>query len=400
MNGATLVLLRKEEVLDLGKLAGIIREQGVTVFFLTTALFNTLIEAAPEALGGIRKVLFGGERVSVEHTRKALEALGPGKIVHVYGPTETTVYATYHPVDAIEEGAGTIPIGKPLANTTAYIVDKQGKPQPIGVVGELWVGGEGVARGYLKREELTKEKFILSPFKAGERLYKTGDLARWLKDGSIEFIGRVDEQVKVRGFRIELGEIEARLLQHGHVKEAVVIAREREGGKELVAYLVGEGTLEVREIKEYLGTSLPEYMVPAHFLQLEKFPLNPSGKVDKKALPEPEGGGGEYTAPENEIQEKLARIWSEVLKVEKVGIHDNFFELGGHSLKATLVAARIHKEFNVVLPLKEIFEKPTIRTLSEAVEKAQESLYTGIAPAGASPASSRSTACLAAFLAK
>ncbi|MGB7605480.1 MAG: condensation domain-containing protein, partial [Lutisporaceae bacterium] len=268
--------------------------------------------------------------------------------------------------------------------------------QPVGVVGELWVGGDGVARGYLNNPELTAEKFIENPFVQGERIYKTGDLARWLSDGTIEFIGRIDNQVKIRGFRIELGEIENELLKHKDIKEAIVIAKEdNSGNKYLCAYIAGEAELGGKEFREHLSKNLPDYMIPAYFIQLEKLPLTENGKVDRKALPEPETDGSiatgtEYVAPTNEIEEKLAEIWSEVLGIQKIGINDSFFELGGHSLKAINIASKIKKVLNASVPLSELFKTPTIKGLADYVKSTklidgESSLYWGIEPTEARP---------------
>ncbi|NIM16421.1 MAG: AMP-binding protein, partial [Candidatus Aminicenantes bacterium] len=371
-----------------------IKRESITVFFVTTALFNTLVDLNIGCFTGIRKILFGGEKVSVEHSRKAREYLGKDRIIHVYGPTETTVYATYYFIDDIAETAGTIPIGKPISNTTIYILDKNMKPVPIGVYGEIYIGGTGTARGYLNRPELTAEKFMSAPASSsssswglrlaayGCRLYKTGDLARWLPDGNIEFIGRTDLQVKIRGFRIELGEIETYLLKHNAIDEVTVIDRETERGeKYLCAYMVLKSGLEavapgVSELREYLSRYLPEYMIPSHFVILERLPLTPNGKVDRKALPEPETSLTEekYVPPGNEIEERLTETWADVLGLEKVGVNHNFFEIGGDSIKAIQVASQL-KKHQLQLEIKDLLMNPTIRQLSPYVK-----LLTRVAP--------------------
>ncbi|MCP4215548.1 MAG: amino acid adenylation domain-containing protein, partial [bacterium] len=242
LNGASLVLPPKEQTMEVEGLAYFIKRSGVDVFFVTTALFNTLVELALEDLSQVRKILFGGERVSVKHTRNALAQLGPGKLLHMYGPTESTVYATYYPVDAIDDRLGTIPIGGPLANTTVYVLDERMEPVPLGVEGELVVGGPGLAAGYLNRVELTARRFIGHPFIEGRRLYRTGDLVRMLPNGHFEFLERKDKQVKLRGFRVELGEIENVLLRHSAVAEAVVTARGKNSDERMLcAYLVPVG---------------------------------------------------------------------------------------------------------------------------------------------------------------
>ncbi|PEU19965.1 non-ribosomal peptide synthetase, partial [Bacillus wiedmannii] len=385
LNGAKLVMVSKDTVLDVSKLAKLIREENISVMFITTALFNTLVDLEIECLVNMRKILFGGERISVSHTKQALEYLGKGKIIHVYGPTESTVYATYYFIDEINEEVETIPIGKPLANTAAFIVDENQGLLPIGVAGELCLSGAGLAYGYLNRPELTAEKFVSNPFIPGERMYRTGDLARMLPDGNIEFLGRIDHQVKIRGYRIELGEIENQLLKHDEVKEVVVIAREDNNSHQyLCAYFtsdIANEELLIQDIRGNLAKELPEYMIPAFFVRLDKMPLTANGKVDRKALPEPNLSvivGVEYEAPRNEVEEKLVSIWKDILGVEKIGINHHFFEIGGHSLKATMMISRIHKELMVEMPLRQIFQTPTIKGIGEFINSTKESVYDSI----------------------
>ncbi|WP_338552863.1 non-ribosomal peptide synthase/polyketide synthase [Paenibacillus sp. KS-LC4] len=382
LNGARLILVPKETMLDVGNLAGLIERQQISVMFITTAFFNVLVDMKPDCLRYIRAVLFGGERVSVNHVRKALKHLGPGKIKHVYGPTESTVFATCHDVNEVQEDAITIPIGQPISNTAIYIVDEQNKPQPIGVAGELCVAGDGLARGYLNRPELTAEKFADNPFAPGERMYRTGDLARWLPDGTIEYVGRMDDQVKIRGFRIELGEIESHLLKVEPIEKATVVVRETaEGEKQLCAYFVAGGQLAASELRNTLSQELPGYMIPTYFVQLEQMPLTTNGKVDRRALPSPEESmqtGMDYVAPRTPLEAKLALIWQDVLGVERVGVHDHFFELGGHSLRATTLVGRIHKELHVSLPLKEVFRSATVEKMAEVLEGMAQQAYEAI----------------------
>ncbi|MDP4147631.1 MAG: non-ribosomal peptide synthetase, partial [Bacillota bacterium] len=341
LNGAELVVISKENTTNMIELMKIIKNKGISVLFITTALFNVLSDTKPEVFKNLRKILFGGQMVSCKHVRKVMKSLEEDKLIHVYGPTESTVYATYYCISKAKNTV--ISIGKPISNTRVYIVDKNNKLQPTGIPGELCISGDGLARGYLNRPELNEEKFIANPYEPGERMYKTGDWARWLPDGNIEFIGRIDNQVKIRGFRIELGEIEIQLLKHEEIKEAVVIDREdKEGNKYLCAYVVSNKEITVTELRNHLSKELPDYMVPAHFMELQNMPLTPNGKIDRKALPEPGGDintGVEYIAPRNEIEEKIAKVWSEVLGVETIGIDDNFFALGGHSLKAIQVVS-------------------------------------------------------------
>ncbi|NIM10482.1 MAG: amino acid adenylation domain-containing protein [Candidatus Aminicenantes bacterium] len=389
LNGASLVVMERERGVAVDRLASVIEKESITVFFVTTALFNTLVELKPGCLAHIRKVLFGGERVSVEHCKKALAGLGASKIIHVYGPTETTVYATYYFIDHIDESASTIPIGRPISNTAVYILDKGLKPVPIGIHGEICIGGDGVARGYLNRPELTAEKFISIHHSSFiiHCLYLTGDLARWLPEGSIEFFGRIDDQVKIRGFRIEPGEITHRLRGHDKVNEAVVVVREsKTGEKYLCAYIVARQEIGDRELKEYLSGDLPDYMVPAHIVILDKIPLTPNGKVDRKALPEPEVITTEsYSPARDEVEKTLVEIWLDVLGFgrdasnegmeELVGIDSNFFDLGGHSLKASILTARIHRALGVKIPLPEVFRTPTVRGLAKFIKNASGDKY-------------------------
>ncbi|HEX3131055.1 MAG TPA: phosphopantetheine-binding protein, partial [Thermoanaerobaculia bacterium] len=285
---------------------------------------------------------------------------------------ETTIWSTVEPVKVPAGPGGSVPIGKPIDNTGLYLLDRHFNPVPVGVAGELYLGGAGVARGYLKRPELTAERFVPDPFSQvlGSRLYRTGDLARHLRDGRTVYVGRTDFQVKVRGYRIELGEIEAALARHPAVAQCVVVVREE---AQLAAYYVAaEGqAASVGNLRAALREELPDYMIPSHFVALPALPLTPNGKVDRKALPAPGGGrpelGREYVAPEGEVQAKLAAIWAEVLRVERVGATDNFFELGGHSLMATQVLSRVQEAFGVELPLRSMFNTPTVAGLAETI---------------------------------
>jgi hypothetical protein len=289
-----------------------------------------------------------GVEPSAESALYEFQKSTPGlHIVNGYGPAETTIFSTAYA--QIEDKPRNTPIGRPIANTRIYILDRQGEPVPVGVTGEIYVGGAGVARGYWNRPELTAERFLPDPFvEDGQaRMYKTGDLGRWLADGNIEFLGRDDFQVKIRGFRIELGEIESRLGEHAGVQEAVVVAREDSAGdKRLVAYYtaVGQQPVGAEALRAHVAGKLPEYMVPAAYVRLEKFPLTPNGKLDRKALPAPEGDAyviRQYQPPQGAVEEILADIWAELLQVDRVGRHDNFFELGGHSLLAMRVVERM-----------------------------------------------------------
>jgi surfactin family lipopeptide synthetase C len=359
-------------------LSQIIQEQTVNTLFLTTALFNLTMDTMPKGLLGIKQLLFGGESVSIPHVRRALEMLPETQIIHAYGPSECTVFTCCYPLtQQLADNVQSIPIGKPIGDRTVYLLDKDLHRVPIGVTGELYVGGASVARGYLNQPKLTREKFIPNPFIEGDTLYKTGDLVRRLTDGNLEFIGRIDTQVKIRGFRIELAEIEAVLIQHPDVKQVVVIAREDEpGNKYLVAYLISKdnhpshGTL-----RTFLKEKLPDYMIPAVFVFLEELPLTPNGKINRRALPIPDTSQRNlevnFVAPHTSTQQELAKIWTEILKLQQVGIHDNFFELGGHSLLATQVISRLREAFSLDFSLRYLFENPTIAELAEKVIEEQ-----------------------------
>ncbi|MFN7610164.1 MAG: non-ribosomal peptide synthetase, partial [bacterium] len=301
------------------------------------------------------------------------------RFVNAYGPTESTVWASSYRFDRLAGTDGALPIGGPIVGTSLYLLDAHLCPVPIGVAGEIHIAGAGLARGYLNRADSTAEKFIANPYgEPGSRMYRTGDLGRYLPDGNIEFLGRIDHQVKIRGFRIELGEIENALLAHAQVREAVVLAREDDpGNKRLVAYVVGKAaaqtpSLTVSELRSHLGRTLPEYMVPSAWVFLDALPLNPNGKIDRKALPAPELSldslGIDFVAPRNSSEELLAGIWAEVLKIERVGVHDNFFALGGTSMLASRVVEKVRKARGARMQLKHLFSMPTIAELCGAYD--------------------------------
>ena len=376
LNGARLVIIEREVVLSPVALAARIAEHEVTTMLLTTALFNQVAQEAPECLATMQQVMFGGEGADPQATRKALLEGRPERLLNVYGPAESATFTTAYEVKDVGAEATTIPVGRPVANTECYILDGQMRIAPIGVVGELYIGGMGLARGYLNRPSLTAEKFVPHPFSAapGARLYQSGDVVRYLTDGNIEFIGRRDQQVKLRGFRIELGEIEAALSQHTGVREAVVIAREDVAGqKRLIAYVVSEDEAlspSVHDLRGFIKQRLPEYMIPAAFVLLTELPLTANGKVDRKALPAPEqlDSGSMYVAPRTPGEEIVAGIWARVLRVDRVSVHDNFFELGGHSLLATKVMTQVQEALQQDIPLRVLFEKPTVSELVEHIE--------------------------------
>ncbi len=345
---------------------------------------NFLIEKDKKSIGSLKYLFSAGESLSKKQVDKFNALNTHIQFENIYGPTEATIYSTRYSLKDLHDQT-TIPIGKPLSNIKAYIIDKTNQLQPIGVPGELCISGAGVTRGYLNRLDLTAEKFIENPFVSGERMYRTGDLARWLSDGNIEFIERIDQQVKVRGFRIELGEVENQLLKQEAIKEAKVIAREdQKGDKYLCAYFTAEKELTVSELADHLATTLPNYMIPSNFVQMDQLPLTPSGKIDKKRLPEPDGSFNtevEYETPKTETEKILVELWEEILSVNrKIGINDKFFELGGHSLKATILAARIHKLLNVKVPVVEIFKAATIKELARYIDSIDGNTYSSIKP--------------------
>ncbi|MEM9819585.1 MAG: amino acid adenylation domain-containing protein, partial [Bacteroidota bacterium] len=374
LNGASLHMIANQDAADPNRLAKVLREQDISILFITTALFNAFVDVELAALKGLRKILFGGELVSPLHVQRALAELGPDSIIHVYGPTETTVYATYYPVREAKDL--NVPIGRPLSNTKIYLVTESGHLAGIGVQGEIWIGGDGVAQRYLNRPELTAEKFIDNPFTHTKdaRIYKTGDLAKMLPDGNIEFIGRKDSQIKMRGYRIELGEIETVLQKLDQVQQAVVLAKKDPSGtKQLVAYVVpANGQFDKAQIQNELKTHLPEYMVPAMMMEIEKMPLNANGKIDKRALPEPDTSNiasKEYVAPTSETEQKIAKIWQELLEVEQVGINDDFFELGGHSLLATRVISELRTQLNIEVAIRDMFQHTNVKDLAIFIDQ-------------------------------
>ncbi len=325
--------------------------------------------------GWLRLLVSGSDRVQPERLEWWREHTGV-KFLNGYGPTEATITATvYEPPEGELPATGCVPIGKPLEGVRVRVVDGHGGLAAMGVAGELWIGGGGVARGYWGLEEQTGEKFLADPFgEAGERVYRTGDRVRYLRDGNLEFLGRLDGQVKVRGFRIEPGEIEAALEQEAGVREAAVVAREEAGETRLVAYVVlSEGT--AGRVKEHLKQRVPGYMVPSHFVEMGALPRTENGKVDRRRLPEPgqaRGGVEEgYVAPQTPLEEAVAKIWGELLHREAVGAKDNFFDLGGHSLLATQVVSRLREAFGLELPLRTLFESPTVEELALAIAQGQ-----------------------------
>ncbi|MFJ9890726.1 amino acid adenylation domain-containing protein [Streptomyces sp. NPDC091287] len=372
VSGAAVVLATREEVIDIPRLAGLIAATGTTLMQATPTLWQALVAQHPEALKNLR-VLAGGEALPAGLAGQ-LTSLAP-EVTNLYGPTETTIWSTAARIGQVE---GAPAIGKPIANTQVYVLDAGLSPVPPGVPGDLYIAGEGLARGYFGRPDLTAERFVAGPFGApGSRMYRTGDVARWTHEGDLQFAGRTDDQVKVRGFRIELGEIETVLCALPQVAQAAVVARQDEAGEQrLVAYTVAApgATVTVPALREAIAARLPEYMVPSAFVALGELPLTPNGKTDRKALPAPDFGtlptaGAAPRTPQEEI---LSGLFAETLGLPKVGIHDDFFELGGHSLHATRLVSRTRTAFDVELPLRLLWEAPTVAQLAALLRGADD----------------------------
>ncbi len=365
LNGACLHLIGDiaADVYALGKQ---IEAEKISISFFTTALFNSFADACPGSLAGMRRILVGGEQLSAPHVRRVFDLLGPGRIVNGYGPTETTVFATCHVFDVLEEGA--VPIGKPLGNTRVLLLDGQGNPVPIGVEGELYIGGAGVAAGYVNNEALSLTKFVNID---GARYYRSGDIVRWNDKGELLFTGRMDGQVKLRGYRIELGEIEAVLLRSGGVRQAVVLLHtDEQENKRLAAFVVTDSSYDSFLTQALLRASLPEYMVPGICMVVPALPLTGNGKVDHRALLSGIRPGTvvqERAAPRTETEKALAVIWEELLDIAAVGIHDDFFDLGGHSLLAVRVLSAIRSSFGKELTIRDMFDTPTIAGLAALI---------------------------------
>jgi amino acid adenylation domain-containing protein len=380
LHGGRLVVA-PDGVPDFVELEQLLRDEEVNTLWLTTSLFNHWIEARPTSLGCVQQLLVGGEALSVRHMRLAREHLGSGvQLINGYGPTECTTFACcYRLPSEIPAAWNSIPIGRPIGNTQAYVLDASHQPVAIGSVGELYLGGPGLARGYWRRPDLTSERFVASPFSASERLYRTGDLCRWLPEGQLEYVGRVDDQVKLRGYRIELGEIASALDTHPEVFQSVALLRDDgPGGKQLVAYYMASQPLSSRELQQHVASRLPEYMVPHAYVPVAQFPLTAHGKLDRSALPAPVAPrrteSAEESAPGTALERLLVTIWCEVLGVDSVGIHDNFFELGGHSILAARMFAQIEKRLHCKIPLATLFRAPTIAGLAQVIA-ADESVH-------------------------
>ena len=422
LNGGQLILFPGNTP-SLPELGQIIKQEQITTLWLTAGLFHLMVDERLEDLTYLRQLLAGGDVLSVPHVQRFLTKVGANGrsplLINGYGPTENTTFTCCYEITQATDFNNSIPIGRPINNTQVYILDNQLQPVPVGVPGELYIGGDGLARGYLNRDDLTEEKFISNPFQSGGAevqrcggetttnsspapllpcpptplLYKTGDLVRYLPDGNIEFIGRIDNQVKIRGFRIELGEIEAMLAQHPGVRENVVLAREDvPGDKHLVAYILPDRNqqLTTAELRSFLQDKLPNYMMPGIFVMVSEMPLTANGKIDRRALPATDLTDSQrevtFVAPRDAIEIRLTKIWSKIFGIKQIGLRDNFFELGGHSLLAVRLFAAIEKSFKQRIPLAKIFEAPTIEQLAEILRQegvsTQHSSVVSIQPQG------------------
>ncbi|MGB8194441.1 MAG: amino acid adenylation domain-containing protein [Chitinophagaceae bacterium] len=385
--GGKLVVIPLAVAQDPAAYLQVVRAEGVTVLNQTPSSFYQVITQElqqPQKDLALRYVIFGGEALSPSRLWEWKNRYPETKLINMYGITETTVHVTYKGITDEEIATDSNSIGRPIPTLSCYVLDKHQELVPVGVAGELYVGGAGVGRGYLNREELTAQRFIESPFKKGERLYRSGDRARVLQNGELEYSGRLDEQVKIRGYRIELGEIESAIRQYEGIESVAVIATAKtEGDRELIAYVVGKG-ISKQSLRTHLQEKLPSYMVPGYIVEMEVLPLTSNGKLDRKRLPQPSGDDieseKEYIAPRTAMEEKLAEIWSEVLGIEKekISVKDNFFELGGHSLKATRLAGLLYRAFDVKVELRELFMRAVMEDQAQLIEKTKRSQFYSI----------------------
>jgi acyl-coenzyme A synthetase/AMP-(fatty) acid ligase/acyl carrier protein len=370
ISGAQLVIAPKFAVTDGTILARMLEDEHITVMQATPVTWRLLLESGWQGTAGL-KILCGGEALGRELAARLIET--GAAVWNLYGPTETTIWSTLH---RVEPGEGPIPIGRPIANTQIYVLDNHFEPVPLGAIGELFIGGDGVAHGYLDRPDLTASRFLVDRFRTGGRMYRTGDLARMLPGGVIEYMGRADAQIKLRGFRIELGEIETILERQPGVRQAVVIVREdTPGDQRLTAYMVAldRGSVAVDMLREALAAKLPDYMVPAAYVFLDKFPLTPNRKVDRKALPAPTAStttrSANYVPPRTNSEKQVAAIWELLLDNQNVGVTENFFDLGGHSLLVIRLQARLRQQFGWEPSLIELFQFPTVASIAKLIDR-------------------------------
>lgn len=394
LNGAKLVIQPQVKP-TMSEVADVLRRHKVTTVLFPTGLFNMLVDEQMDALRGLKHLVTGGDTMSPAHARKVLRELGPGVLVNAYGPTENSVIVTCQVIGNENQLTTTVPIGRPIANTEAYILDEALRPVPIGSNGELYAGGDGVALGYWQRPELTNEKFVPDTFsgRAGAKLYRTGDLARWREDGTMEFLGRADTQVKLRGFRIELGEVESALSDLATVKDTAVLARQDSPGeKQLVCYVVPVDPQDhedrerrerlVHGVREHIASKLPAHMVPTAFVALAAMPLTANGKVDRKALPAPMPARptmrAEHVAPRNVVEQELCAIWNKTLNIDNIGIHDNFFEIGGHSLTGIQLLGKVEQHFGKAIEFKQLFMAPTVAQMALLIDPSEQATTSSI----------------------
>jgi acyl-coenzyme A synthetase/AMP-(fatty) acid ligase/acyl carrier protein len=374
--GGALVLISPEAAADVGAFSRTLSAAPVDVLKITPSHLGALLSGGEAGVLPRRWLVLGGERASWDLVDR-VQALAPElRVLNHYGPTETTIGSCTHEVGAQSRryGPRTVPIGGPLAGEAVYVLDERHQPVPIGAEGRLFVGGAGVASGYVGAPELTAERFLADPYRSAQRMYDTGDLVRWLPDGQLEFVGRVDEQVKIRGYRVEPAEVESALRSHAGVQEAVVVAHTSSGGDaRLIAYVVADGAAtrpEPEALRTHLAEWVPEFMLPAAIVIIDELPRTPSGKIDRLALPDPAEAAtsaDDYLAPRTPMEEAVTGIWIRVLGLAQVGVHDDFFTLGGHSLLATQVVAQVRSDFAIDLPLHSLFTYPTVESLTSEI---------------------------------
>ncbi|HEY7220169.1 MAG TPA: non-ribosomal peptide synthetase, partial [Candidatus Binatia bacterium] len=370
--GGTLVIVPNQVARDPSAFLDMLVLERVTVLNQTPSFFYLLLQETrdhSEPDLALRYVIFGGEALDPTRLKSWKQAYPGTKLINMYGITETTVHVTFKEITNTDIQENVSNIGGPIPTTTTYLMDPNLRLLPVGVPGEIYVGGDGVARGYLSRDELTRQKFLQNPYKPEERMYRSGDLAKLLPNGEMVYLGRIDDQVQIRGFRVELGAIQSCLLTHTSVAEAVVVATNLQSSAiEIVAYIVQRADITVTALREHLAQTLPDYMMPSTFVFLEALPLTPNGKVDRRALPVPDGERPDlketFVAPNTLTEKKLAAIWSEILHVEPVGIHDNFFEIGGHSLLIVQVQRRLCEILGHDVSVVDLFKHPTISSFA------------------------------------
>jgi amino acid adenylation domain-containing protein len=368
LNGAKLIIAKQESLLETTTFKSIVRKNKVNCLWMTASWFSQVVDSDIAIFETIDHLIIGGDVVSPLHTKKLYDVFKDIKITNGYGPTENTTFSLTHEIK--KNNVASIPIGKPIENSIAYILDEYLEPVPVGILGTLYVAGDGLSRGYLNKPELTAEKFIENPFIQGTKMYNTGDLGKWMPNGDVIYLGRNDDQVKIRGHRIELGEIERNISTIEGISQSVVLVNEKDGDKYIVAYYISNTETDKKEIQDFLSKKLPDYMLPSYYIQIDSIPLTSNGKADKKALPAvilSDLIETEYVEPVTEIEIRLAAIWKEVLAIEKVGLADNFFEIGGHSIKAMKLISRVKEEFEVNFKISEIFTNPTLLSQAQRI---------------------------------